>query len=69
MTAKNLSIPRKPDAEQWVHQADKAAPSEKMKRLTLDIPERLHRAIKVRAAEEGETIAQLLRSLFEERYG
>ena len=66
---KKLSIPPKPDAEGWVHQQKKKASSEKMKRLTLDIPERLHRAIKMKAAEEGVTIAQQLRNLFEKQYG
>ena len=41
---------------------------EKMKRLTLDIPESLHRAIKRKAVEEGVTMADQLRSLLEEHY-
>jgi predicted DNA binding CopG/RHH family protein len=43
--------------------------SEKMKRLTLDIPEELHRAIKRKAVDEGVTMAELLRSLLEQHYG
>jgi predicted DNA binding CopG/RHH family protein len=39
-----------------------------MKRLTLDIPESLHRAIKRKAVEEGVTMADQLRSLLEEHY-
>jgi hypothetical protein len=39
-----------------------------MKRLTIDIPEELHRAIKHRAVEEGVTMAELLRALFEAHY-
>ena len=69
MTAKKLTIPTKPGVEQWVHQQEKRPSSEKMKRLTLDIPERLHRAIKLRAVQEGKTIAQQLRTLLEEHYG
>jgi predicted DNA binding CopG/RHH family protein len=43
--------------------------SRKMKRLTLDIPESLHRAIKKKAVEDGETMADQLRSLLEKHYG
>lgn len=42
---------------------------EKMKRLTLDIPESLHRAIKRKAVEEGVTMVDQLRSLLEKHYG
>ena len=41
---------------------------EKIKRLTLDIPESLHRAIKRKAVEDGETMADQLRSLLEAHY-
>ena len=34
-----------------------------MKRLTLDLPEVLHRVIKKNAAEEGVTMAQKLRAI------
>jgi len=39
-----------------------------MKRLTLDLPDPLHRVIKKNAAEEGVTMAQKLRGLLRERY-
>ena len=39
-----------------------------MKRLTLDLPEPLHRAIKKNAAEEGVTMAQKLRALLRAHY-
>jgi hypothetical protein len=39
-----------------------------MKRLTLDLDEPLHRAIKKNAAEEGVTMAQKLRSLLSKHY-
>jgi predicted DNA binding CopG/RHH family protein len=39
-----------------------------MKRLTLDLPEGLHRAIKHRAVEEGVTMVEMLRKLLEEQY-
>ena len=40
----------------------------RMKRLTLDLHEPLHRAIKKNAAEEGVTMAQKLRSLLARHY-
>ena len=40
----------------------------RMKRLTLDLHEPLHRAIKKNAAEEGVTMAQKLRTLLSKHY-
>ena len=40
-----------------------------MKRLTLDIPETLHRRIKGRAVMEGVTMVNMLRELLQETYG
>jgi predicted DNA binding CopG/RHH family protein len=45
-----------------------APESAKMKRLTLDISEDLHKAIKTRAVIEGVPMANMLRSLLEENY-
>jgi hypothetical protein len=45
-----------------------AQPIVRMKRLTLDLPEPLHRVIKKNAAEEGVTMAQRLRAILRERY-
>jgi predicted DNA binding CopG/RHH family protein len=42
---------------------------EKIKRLTLDIPESLHKAIKLKATNDGVTMVELLRELLEEHYG
>jgi predicted DNA binding CopG/RHH family protein len=42
--------------------------SVRMKRLTLDIPEELHRAIKRNAADEGVTMAEKLRGVLMEYY-
>jgi len=41
---------------------------EKLKRLTLDIPESLHKTIKIKATEEGATMADLLRDLLEKHF-
>lgn len=43
--------------------------SGRMKRLTLDIPEVLHREIKKNAAHEGVTMAEKLRALLLDHYG
>jgi predicted DNA binding CopG/RHH family protein len=68
---KQIQIPKKPRADEWVAQGrEKAtAPEQKMKRLTLDLPEGLHRAIKRRAVEEGVTMVDMLRTLLEQQYG
>ena len=67
---KQVRIPTKPRADAWVAQGrEKTIVTEqKVKRLTLDLPEDLHRAIKRRAVEEGVTMVEMLRKLLEERY-
>lgn len=67
------------DVEEWVTNREalvdpqglpEPAPKpEKIKRLTLDIPESLHRAIKLKATSEGVTMVELLRGLLEKHYG
>jgi hypothetical protein len=68
---KKVRIPAKPRADQWVAEGRETAggTERKIKRLTLDLPEGLHRAIKRRAVDEGVTIVEMLRRLLEERYG
>jgi len=68
---KQVRIPKKPRAEQWVSQGRERMvhAEQKVKRLTLDIPEDLHTAIKRRAVDEKMTMADMLRKLLEERYG
>lgn len=68
---KAITIPPKPGAEQWVRQGAEPAPPAlvTLKRLTLDLPEALHRAIKMRAVEEGSSIVEMLRGLLEREYG
>jgi hypothetical protein len=67
---KQVQIPKKPRADQWVAQGKErtVTTEQKMKRLTLDLPEGLHRAIKRRAVDEGVTIVDMLRKLLEEHY-
>lgn len=46
-----------------------SAAGARTKRLTLDLPEALHRAIKVSAARDGVTMAEKLRALLLKHYG
>lgn len=62
------------NVDQWVSNRFEAEPTAetepvKMKRLTLDIPESLHRAIKLKATEEGVAMVDLLRDLLVKEYG
>ena len=79
MAAKKVSIGTKPvssvssNVDQWVETRTvemETVPQEKpkMKRLTLDIPETLHRAIKMKSVEQGVPMADLLRELLESNY-
>ncbi len=43
-------------------------PMAKMKRLTIDVPEALHRAIKVACAERGVKMADEIRGLLEKHF-
>jgi hypothetical protein len=68
---KAIPIPQKPSPEQWVNQGrEREARGDKaVKRLTLDIPEDLHRALKRRALEEDTTMLDLVQTWIEERLG
>ncbi|MBD2341659.1 hypothetical protein H6G64_32475 [Calothrix sp. FACHB-156] len=63
-----LSVEWVSDRESLVSQQPQEKP-EKMKRLTLDIPESLHKAIKRQAVDAGVTMADLLRDLLDQHYG
>lgn len=60
---------RKTKAKSKTKKAEKAVDPNAMKRLTLDIPENLHRQIKGKAVMEGVTMVNMLRELLEETYG
>jgi predicted DNA binding CopG/RHH family protein len=83
MPAKKVSIKPKANTppatlDDWVTTAKVEQPPEiapelepepvKMKRLTLDIPEDVHRAIKKRAADEGVAMVDLLREDLAQKY-
>jgi len=78
MTGKRVSIGLKPGlrrrADEWVSDPATATPEEEegpptvvIKRLTIDVPEDLHRLLKVKAATEGVKMADLVRAWITER--
>lgn len=75
MTGKKVSIggrptaqtQRPPSADQWVE--SRTAEPEKMKRLTIDVPESLHRTIKTQCAIRGTKIADEVRALLLKNFG
>jgi hypothetical protein len=77
MTGKRVSIGLKPGlrrrADEWVSDPSTATPEEEgppvvvIKRLTIDVPEDLHRLLKVKAATEGVKMADLVRAWIAER--
>lgn len=52
-----------------VDRTDTSARDIRIKRLTLDLPEELHRVLKVQAANDGVTMADKLRALLMEHFG
>ncbi|WP_338492692.1 plasmid partition protein ParG [Erwinia aphidicola] len=60
-----------PSADAWVDSraVEEPLPVEKMKRLTIDIPESLHKAIKSSCALRGSKIADEVRELLYCKYG
>ena len=81
MIAKKIAIGTKPTAkpaapapvDTWVEsrttaEAGEDAP-EPMKRLTIDVPESLHREIKAQCAMRGAKIADEVRELLLQKYG
>lgn len=61
-----FSRPRKkPTPDEWVTHRTVTAETPTMKRLTLDLPEALHKELKIRAAREETTMADIVRKLIE----
>ncbi|WP_269936361.1 plasmid partition protein ParG [Serratia liquefaciens] len=78
MSGKKVTFGAKPtklasSADAWVESRsiEEAPPQpvEKMKRLTIDIPESLHKAIKSACALRGTKIADEVRELLYKKYG
>lgn len=75
MSTKKIAFGTKPTnkpapvaADAWVESRE-AGEVESMKRLTIDIPESLHRAIKAQCAMRGTKIANEVRELLLNKYG
>jgi len=79
MSGKTINISKRPSAcsgkspDEWVTGGAKpqepAKPQEaeeKMKRLTIDVPEGLHRRLKTHCSSKGTTIALWVRALIEQ---
>lgn len=76
MSTKKVSIGAKPTnkpapaaADAWVENRTAADEPEQMKRLTIDVPVSLHRAIKSQCAMRGTKIADEVRELLIQKYG
>ena len=79
--AKSVPMGKRPTAttaatsegDNWVGAADMPAVNaiqrEGVRRLTIDIPVSLHRAIKAQCAAHGQTMAEELRGLLFQKYG
>jgi hypothetical protein len=74
--AKKVTISAKPTrpagetekaAEQWVASGKTDGP-ENMKRFTIDVPESLHRRIKMQCASSGLKMADEIRALFDKHF-
>ncbi len=72
MSGKKINIGPRPStqpqaqADGWV---ESRSQTEKMKRLTVDIPESLHRSMKADCAVKGVKIAEVIRELLQEKFG
>ena len=76
MSNKKISIGAKPTtkktpetADKWVESRTVSNQVERMKRLTIDVPESLHRTIKAKCAMRGTKIADEVRELLLQKYG
>lgn len=77
MSAKKVTIGQKPSrkaaekkatADNWVESRGVVEEQEKIKRLTIDIPESLHTRIKVKATMSGKTMADMIRDILQKNF-
>ena len=68
--AKPSNRPVSAEADKWVEtrETPTAAEAERMKRLTIDVPESLHRRLKISCATRGSKMADEIRALLEQHY-
>lgn len=73
MSGKKVAFGAKPKqnpaADAWVEKREIPEEKPKMKRLTIDVPEDLHRKIKAECAMRGSKIADEVRELLLQKYG
>ena len=76
MSTKKVQIGIKPTnkpapavADVWVESRSSGNEPKSMKRLTIDVPESLHRSIKAQCAMRGTKIADEVRDLLLQKYG
>lgn len=68
-TAKPASRPASVEADKWVESREKPTTTpEPMKRLTIDVPENLHRRLKIACATRGSNMADEIRALLEKHF-
>lgn len=58
-----------PSADAWVEKRSTAVTPEPMRRMTIDLPDHLHRAIKSQCALRGTKMADEVRDLLMKKYG
>ena len=63
----NLTMPSKKDADKWVQDKSQKT-DEKMKRFTVDVPEGLHKRVKVQCYMRGKLMADVLREILEREF-
>jgi len=67
----SVNIPKVKSADKWAGSPSspkREQPAGPMKRLTIDIPQNLHRRVKRGCGDEGITIADVIREFLEKRF-
>lgn len=68
INTKPMEAPRKASEAAWIEKRTLGNNQEPMKRLTIDLPESLHRAIKSQCATRGTKISDEIRELLLKKY-
>lgn len=66
ITAKPSGSPQRPSADDWVQQ--KSSLTEPIKRLTIDIPQSLHRLVKSQCVLRGVNMVDVVREFLEREF-
>lgn len=62
-----LNLPSSKSADSWVQDKQRKT-NEKMKRFTVDVPEELHKRVKVQCYMQGKLMADVLREILEREF-